>query len=205
MVVVAAWFALPTIASACDMKIGFLFMGIPSSSWSVGGGLNVQPGSDGDDTYWAANVDAAVALGERAVVIPGIGYCTRTGDDAEGEIVFGGGLGFNLWNNADGTVMVNLQGAVTHVSEGDYSAQSIPVSAAAMFEAGESASVFAGGGLQFFRDSFDGDSESDNDPFVYGGVAFGSSVAIQVGGSLRFGEHANDFAFNIGASIPMGG
>jgi hypothetical protein len=209
IVVAAAWLFVPTIASACDMKIGYLFMNMPTAPWTIGGGAQIQPGSDGDDTYWIANVDATFALGERAIVQPAVGYCTTTGDDDFGELVYGGAFGFHLFDNSDGTMAVNLQAAVTHVSYEGESEQSIPISAQALFEASESASLFGGAGLRGGRNSFPG-SDMDWDPFVDAGVHFGGNIQIQVGALLLFGDDSDggtstDFGINLSASVPMGG
>ena len=205
---VGMWLGWPAAASACDFYLAYTFLGAQNASFAIGGRLNIQPGSDGGDTFTIANADVAIPLGERGVVLPAVGICSG-GDET--ELTAGGGVGVNLFNSSDGLWSVNVQSHLAWASFEGGSEITAPVIAAASYAVNESASIFAGAGLQIGRVSFDSDfsgldgSETDSDPVGFAGVSFGSeSVGFSAGVQIKKGDEDTDYALVGGLRIPIG-
>ena len=196
----------PAALAACDFYMGYTFFRVPSSSVALGGGMNIQPGSDGEDTYLIPSVDVSIRLGERAVVRPGVGLCTSTGDESDSEVTLGGGFGIHLWTNDEGNFSLNLQGAIAHASGDDWSEQTMPFFAAGQYQASETAAVFFGAGFQVGRSSYgDEDAETDSDPMAFGGATFDvSRAAVSAGIQLKKGDSDTDYALVFGLNVPVG-
>jgi hypothetical protein len=207
-VALAAVMALvfPSVAAACDSSLGYFLMR-STMQRSVGVGIQIQPGSDGEDTYLIPTVDVGFPLGAgRGVVKPMIGLCTGDGT----EIVFGGGGGFQLWANPAGRFTLDGQVALTAYSFEGGSEQVVPISVMGRLNSSSgNASLVFGAGLQVARYSFEAagfsESGSDSDPFLSIGGLFGGGAARLQGGLLiRKGDSDTDLAVNLGAAIPWG-
>jgi hypothetical protein len=200
--------ACPSVASACDSYMGYFAMRfIRQRAKALGAGVQIQPGSDGDNTYFIPTVDVGFPLGEgRGVVKPMIGVCTGDGT----EIVFGGGGAFQLWGNPAGNFTVDGQVAVTAYSFEGGSEQVIPISLMGRLDSSSgSASLVFGAGFQVARYSVDSpgfsESGSDSDPFASIAGLFGSgAVRFQGGLLIKKGDTDTDFAINLGTAIPWG-
>lgn len=194
----------PALATACDTVLGFRPWHVMSKSVNVG--LEVVPGSNGGDTGLVFSGDFTIPVGEKAAVAPLLGYC-KFGDF--GEIVFGAGGALNVFNNADGTVSLNVQAALSYDAYEGGNEQSIPVGLAGSYTASEAASIIFGAGLAAYRFSSDvsGSSFSNTswDPFATGGAEFETESATFFAQlALRFYEGGTDTVINVGAGIPVG-
>ena len=194
----------PTLASACDTVLGFRPWHLNAKSANAG--LEIVPGSDGGDTGFVFTGDFTIPVGEKAAVAPLLGYC-KFGDF--GEIVLGAGGAVNVFNNADGTVALNVQMAVSHDSYEGGSEQSIPIGVAGSYAASETASIIFGGGLAAYRFTFDTGtmnvSNTSWDPFATAGAEFETESArffAQL--ALRLYDSGTDTVINLGAGIPVG-
>lgn len=197
------WLAVPSAVAACDTYLGYLPWARPSAKAAIGAGIHVQPGEDGEPTYWIPNVEGTLAAGEKLIVKGALGYCTSTGGpsgfESDSEITFGGGGAFQVLQNAN--VVLNVQAALTAYSFEGGSEQIIPITANAVFGSGV-ASFFGMAGFQWSRASIDSpgfsDSFTDTDPVLGGGVMFNN---FTVGAMLKFGEDgtggtSTDFSLN---------
>lgn len=196
----------PSLAFACDTVMGFRFWHTGGQGVMVNPGLHLVPGEDGGETGLIFSVDLGVPVGEKAVVAPLLGYC-KYGDF--GEIVFGGGAAVNIFNNAAGTIGLNVQAGLTYDSYEGGNEQSIPIGLMGAYSASETASILFGAGMSGYRysEDFGGESfsETDFDPYATGGAELMTgSMSLFATIVLFFYDGGTDTAFNVGAGIPLG-
>lgn len=195
----------PAAASACDFLLAYNYMGIPASGMTVGAGLTVAPLNGDGDSYLVPSVDVGIPVGARAVVHPVLAYCS--GDNDFGEIVFGAGGAFNIWNNADGNVHLNIQAHAARTGFDGGSEFSIPILASVLYNLNGGTSLFGSAGVQHYRLSFDeGDFDaSDTNPAGAAGVQFSAgSMHISVGLTAVSGDDDTSLGAFGGIRIPFG-
>ena len=185
--------AYATPAFACNFYFASTFMGIPARP-SFGGGVEANLG---DPATFAISGDVAMRLGNNMVVRPGIGICT--GDD-DTDPFFGAGVAYKLTQS--GTMGLNLQSGIAYRPLDGANVMTIPIGFAASFAGTGSMGFYAGASLLWSQvDIEDGESFSDSDPMLFGGLQSGSgSMSWSLGGSLLMGD---DSEFAIVAGISM--
>jgi hypothetical protein len=183
----------------------YSFMGRQRSAFTVGAGLNLQPGRNGGDTYVTPSADLGIRLGQRAVLRPAIGFCTG-GDET--NLTIGGAGSVNVWSNPAGRIAVDLQTHVARASGDGWSETAIPIVAAGSLNAGNAAAFFAGAGLVVGRSSYSmpGFSRSDTDtnPVGFAGVRLAAGN-IDVSGALQLisTDHDTNTGIVIGGRVPI--
>jgi hypothetical protein len=214
LLTVTAWLAGPAALSACETSLNHRFWNTMRGSLAIGAGVQIQPGSDGEETFMIFTGDLGIPVGERALIAPAVGLCRAGGDADFSEILFGAAGAVNIFNNQAGSLSLNLQAAVTRVSYESGSELNFPIALAGAARAGNALDVIFGGGMIGVRDSFEfgdvSDSETDFDPYGFGGVSLGAgqltlqgSVTARMGEDFE-GESEIDLAFNIAVAIPVG-
>jgi hypothetical protein len=206
--VLGLWAGVPAAASACDFSFAYHFLGVPETPYAVGGGILLSPLTGDDDMIMQPGVGVGIRLGQRAGVAPLVGYCKGTGDsDDLGEIMFGAGGLFNLWNSADGMMTLNVQAhaAYTSYGEGDFDASGIviPVMASFGYAMSETLLLYGQGGFIHDRYSEEDHDFNDTNPAFGGGVAFGAG-RFDVTGGLIFQMTDGDDDLGLVAAISTG-
>ena len=110
--------AYATPAFACDFYFNSTFLRIPARP-AFGGGMQT---AFGDATIWSFAGDVAMRLGDKAVVQPGVGFCTG-GDNT--DWFFGAGGAYRLMQSASMTI--NFQTGLTYASISGGSQLRIPI------------------------------------------------------------------------------
>ncbi|MEX1258283.1 MAG: hypothetical protein WEG36_11760 [Gemmatimonadota bacterium] len=201
--VMGLWAGVPAAASACDFSFAYQHLGVPPTQIVVGGGIHVSPlNNDDGDAFFMPAVGVGFRLGERAAVAPIIGYCS--GDNDFGEVMFGGGGLFNLWNSSDGMVHLNLQSHVTYVSAGDYSYLTIPVMGSIAYDMSETLALFGNAGIVHYRESNGADFDDTNPGFSAGVNFLVQSFRISTGLTYIMGEHDDSLGLIAAISRPLG-
>ncbi|MGQ0764305.1 MAG: hypothetical protein ACT4OZ_01395 [Gemmatimonadota bacterium] len=199
--------ALPTEAWACDFPFNGSFLGRSTGKWSIGGSLGL---TTSDPSLLVIAGDATINAGTKAVIRPAIGLCRSGGEGSSSEIVFGGGAGINVWNNADNKVALNVQTGLSFVSFDGGKDITIPVTVAGQFMANERTSFYGGAGMSHNRVSIDETSPgfdgtfSSTDPVLFGGVQFiQTRVLVVLGLHLLMGDGKNLFTLLGGFQVPF--
>ena len=203
-VIVAAAALWPASASACDFYLAYGPMGLQTGQFALGGAILFEPGEDDADGFIIPSADLGIRIGERFVVHPALGYCT--GGDDFSEIIIGGGAGVNLISNDQWSLGVQSHLARTSFEDG--SEMAIPVMASATFDVSETARLYAGFGLRFFRLSIDAldESETESDPAASAGITLPlGSLQVSGGIVLVNTDDDTDFSFGGGVQFPLGG
>ena len=188
--------AAATPAYACNFYFASTFMRVPAKP-SFGGGVN---GVLSDPALWMYNVDVAMRLGDNAVVQPGIGMCSGGGDT---NPFFGAGVGYRLTNNDN--MSLNLQSGISYLTADGGNIMTVPIGAALSFKASPTMSWYAGGSMWWMQlDPDVGDSESESDPVLFGGVQIASgAMAWTLGAQLLMGDET-EFGIVLGANMNQG-
>src|SRR5688572_31128530 len=186
--------AYATPAFACNFYFASTFMGIPARP-SFGGGVEANLG---DPATFAISGDVAMRLGNNMVVRPGIGICT--GDD-DTDPFFGAGVAYKLTQS--GTMGLNLQSGISYMPLDGANVMTIPIGLAASFAGSGSMGFYAGASLVWSQvDIEDGESFSDSDPVLFGGLQSRSgSMAWSLGAQILMGD---DTEFGIVAGVGFG-
>ncbi len=206
-VMVAVWVGWPAAVSACDFTFAYHFLGMSDSGTAIGAGVAISPLNGDGDAFVNTTAGVGFKLGDNVALAPLVGWCKGTGDEDDiSEIMFGGGGVFNLFSSDDGGTMFNVQTHAAYTSyEGDFSTLAIPVMAVVGHAVSDGVLLYGEGGFVWERESFDGDSDSETDPVVAGGLAFGAGdFNIVTGLTLIFGESQNDFGLVAAISRPLG-
>jgi len=134
------------------------------------------------------------------VVQPAIGICT--GDD-DTDPFFGAGVAYKLTQS--GTMTLNVQSGISYFSLDGGSIMTIPIGAAASFAGSGSMGFYAGASLWWTQVDPDvGESFSDSDPVLFGGIQSRSgSLGWSLGGQLYMGSDT-EFAIVAGVSMNQG-
>ena len=204
---VAVWAGWPAAASACDFPFAYHLLGVPESGVGIGAGIGISPLNGDDDAFLTPTVGVGFRLGDRAAIAPLLGYCKGTGDsDDFGEVMFGGGAIFNLWNSDDGMTTFNVQTHAAYTSFGDdESFLALPVMAVVGHALSEGVMIYGEGGIVFDRFSFSGDSETDQNAAFAGGLAFGAGeFNIVTGLTFLFTDSDNDLGLVAAISTGVG-
>ena len=182
--------------AACMFYSTATYLDIPAGgvTWGLGAALVFS-----DPSGTAFSGDASMRLGDKAVVRPGIGLCSRGG---ESDPFFGADVGFRLTQSP--TMNFNLQSGITYQSLEGGSVMSIPIGAAASFAGSGTMGFYAGGSLVWQQFEFDGGgSTSDTNPMLFGGIGSRSgSMGWKLGGQLLLGD---DTEFGVVAGISFAG
>jgi len=192
----ALCFAYATPAFACNFYFASTFMRIPARP-SFGAGVEANLA---DPATFAISGDVAMRLGNNMVVQPAIGICT--GDD-DTDPFFGAGVAYKLTQS--GTMTLNVQSGISYFSLDGGSIMTIPIGAAASFAGSGSMGFYAGASLWWTQVDPDvGESFSDSDPVLFGGIQSRSgSLGWSLGGQLYMGE-GTEFALVAGSSMNSG-
>jgi hypothetical protein len=196
----AAWTAP---AFACGFPLNSTFLRIPSTTTL---GIALQNWFT-DYSLMTLAGDVAVKAGSRAVIRPAVGICREeAGSETESNVLFGAGLGFNVWNDEAGKMSVNLQAGLEMVSYDGASYRNIPIGAAVQMRSSDNMSLFGGASINMSNYSVDGGGDfSNSDPSLFGGVVFkAGALDITAGATIWMGDET-DFALNVGASMALGG
>jgi hypothetical protein len=185
-------YAVP--AGACTFYSTATFLDIPAGGvvWGLGAAFTFDP------TFTAVSGDAAMRLGDKAVVRPAIGLCSGGG---ESDPFFGADVGFRLSQSS--TMSLNLQSGISYRSLDGGSVTTVPIGAAANFAGTGTMGFYAGGSLvwQSFE-SDGGGSASDTNPMLFGGIGSRSgSMGWKLGGELLLGD---DTRFGVVAGVSLG-
>ena len=188
--------AYATPAFACNFYFASTFMRIPARP-SFGAGVEANLG---DPATFAISGDVAMRLGNNMVVQPGIGVCT--GDD-DTDPFFGAGFAYKLSQSS--TMALNLQSGISYMPLDGANVMTIPIGLAASFAGSGSMGFYAGASLLWSQvDIEDGESSSDSDPVLFGGLQSRSgSMGWSLGGSLLMGDDS-EFAIVAGISMNQG-
>ena len=188
--------AYATPAFACNFYFASTFMRIPARP-SFGAGVEANLG---DPATFAISGDVAMRLGNNMVVQPGIGICT--GDD-DTDPFFGAGFAYKLTQSA--TMALNLQSGISYRPLDGANVMTIPIGLAGSFAGSGSMGFYAGASLLWSQvDIEDGESFSDSDPVLFGGLQSRSgSMGWSLGGSLLMGDDS-EFAIVAGISMNQG-
>lgn len=202
-----ACLAWPSVASACWTSELARLWAIPQK-FDLGAGLLFQPGEGGGEATQVFSASAAFKLGAKASLGPLVGMCKSGSYSAT---LFGAGAGFNVWNDNAGKIGINVQTGLNYLSDEGSTDIIIPVGAVAEFKPSDKLGFAAGAGMMIDRFSVDaqpgfaGFSETDTDPFFYGGAIFKmTALDIYVGGVLKMGEGGTDTALNAAIRLPIG-
>ena len=192
----ALCFAYATPAFACNFYFASTFMRIPARP-SFGAGVEANLA---DPATFAISGDVAMRLGNNMVVQPAIGICT--GDD-DTDPFFGAGVAYKLTQS--GTMTLNVQSGISYFSLDGGSIMTIPIGAAASFAGSGSMGFYAGASLWWTQVDPDvGESFSDSDPVLFGGIQSRSgSLGWSLGGQLYMGSDT-EFAIVAGVSMNQG-
>jgi hypothetical protein len=186
-------YAVP--AGACTFYSTATFLDIPAGGvvWGLGAAFTVS-----DPTFTAVSGDAAMRLGDKAVVRPAIGLCSGSG---ESDPFFGADVGFRLTQSS--TMNLNLQSGISYRSLEGGSVTMVPIGAAASFAGSGSMGFYAGGSLVWASFEADGGgSASDTNPMLFGGIGSSSgSMGWKLGGQLLLGD---DSEFGVVAGVTFG-
>ena len=186
--------AYATPAFACNFYFASTYMRIPARpSFGVGVEANLA-----DPATFALSGDVAMRLGNNMVVQPAIGMCI--GDD-DSDPFFGAGVAYKLTQS--GTMGLNLQSGISYMPLDGANIMTIPIGLAASFAGSGSMGFYAGASLVWAQvDIEDGESFSDSDPMLFGGLQSRSgSMAWSLGGQLLMGD---DTEFGIVAGVGFG-
>lgn len=187
-------YAVP--AHACTFYRTATYLDVPAGGvvWGLGAAFTFS-----DPTITAISGDAAMRLGNSIVVVPAIGLCSGGGDS---DPFFGADVGFRL--SSSSTMTLNLQSGITYQSLDVGSRMNIPIGAAAKFAGSGSMGFYAGGALVWSNVEIDdGESFSDTNPMLFGGLASSSgSMGWKLGGQILLGDDTN---FGLVAGISIGG
>ena len=89
-------------AHACGLWFNSTYLMVPASP-------TVSLGLQNIDNYMMIAADAALKLGDKIVLRPGVGTCRYTGDGGGSDMVFGAAAGMQVWKDAAGKVTANVQ------------------------------------------------------------------------------------------------
>lgn len=202
--------ASPVEAWACDFPFNGSFLSRSTGRWSIGGSLGL---TTSDPSVLVVAGDATINAGAKAVIRPAIGICRvggGDGGDSSTELMFGGAVGINVWNNADNRVALNVQSGLSYVAFDGGSDMTIPITLAGQLTANETTSLYGGVGMSHNRTSFDNvtpgfdDSFSATDPVLFGGVMFRQArAAIVAGIHLLLADSKNFFTLMGGFQVPF--
>jgi hypothetical protein len=150
-----------------------------------------------DPAFFAISGDVAMRLGNNMVVQPGIGICTGNDDT---NPFFGAGVAYKLTQS--GTMALNLQSGISYQTSDAANQMIIPIGAAASFAGSGTMGFYAGASLWWRQiDPDGGESSSDSDPVLFGGIqGFSGSLGWSLGGQLYMGD---DTEFGLVAGIHM--
>jgi hypothetical protein len=188
--------AYATPAYACNFYFASTFMRIPARP-SFGAGVEAN---FADPATFAISGDVAMRLGNNMVVQPAIGVCS--GDD-ETDPFFGAGVAYKLTQSA--TMALNLQSGISYFSLDGGNIMTIPIGAAASFAGSGTMGFYAGASLWWTQVDPDiGDSSSETDPVLFGGLQSRSgSLGWSLGGQLYMGDDT-EVALVAGISMNSG-
>jgi hypothetical protein len=164
--------------------------------------------------------DAAIRASDKIVARVGGGNCSYGG---ESSIVFGGGVGVNVWNDAAGKVAVNVQAGLEMDSYEGGNERNIPIGLAVRYrlsggssaraagpgllQGGSSAdvSLYGSGAMHIYNDSYEGESYSSNDPAVSGGVIVATgNFQVTAGVTMFMYDGGSEMGFNVGGGMAVG-
>ena len=184
--------AQATPAFACDFYFNSTHLRIPARP-AFGGGMSTN---FGNNTTWSFSGDVAMRLGDKAVVQPGVGFCSGNGSDW----FFGAGGAYRLKQSASMTI--NLQTGLTYATISGGSQLRIPFGGSLLMKQNEMYSLYGGASFVWTQADFDEfESVSDIDPLVFGGLQYTSGPVVwSFGGQLLF---ADDIEFGILAGGSM--
>jgi len=201
MVAVGVWALWPATASACDLYLAYTYLGVPTGSLAVGGGLVASPMSGDTDTFLMPSVDLGIRLGDRAVVRPALGLCNGPDDN---EIILGAGGSFNIWRDASSGSALNVQAHLARTSTDGFTTMSIPIVGSGIYPLTDSASIFGTLGVQMLRWSYESLSNSDTNLVAATGVRFSTgSTDISAGINIVNTDDDTDLGLIAGVSIPF--
>jgi hypothetical protein len=185
-----------TPAFACNFYFASTFMKMPARP-SFGVGVEA---TFSDPTLTAVSGDVAMRLGNNMVVQPGIGACFSSDDT---ESFFGAGLAYMLTQS--GTMTLNLQSGISYMPLDGGSRMTIPIGLAASFAGSGAMGFYAGASLWLQQfDVDDGESDSETDPVLFGGLQSRSgSLGWSLGGQLYMGNDT-EFALIAGVQLNQG-
>lgn len=185
--------AYATPAFACNFYFASTFMRIPARP-AFGAGVEA---TFSDPAFFAISGDVAMRLGNNMVVQPGIGICTGNDDT---NPFFGAGVAYKLTQS--GTMALNLQSGISYQTSDAANQMIIPIGAAASFAGSGTMGFYAGASLWWRQiDPDGGESSSDSDPVLFGGIqGFSGSLGWSLGGQLYMGD---DTEFGLVAGIHM--
>jgi hypothetical protein len=185
--------AYATPAFACNFYFASTFMRIPARP-AFGAGVEAALS---DPSFFGISGDVAMRLGNNMVVQPAIGICT--GNDNT-DPYFGGGIAYKLTQS--GTMALNLQSGIAYQTSDGANVMTIPIGAAASFGGSGSMGFYAGASLWWRQvDPDGGESVSDSDPVLFGGLqGYSGSFGWSLGGQLLMGD---DTDFGIVAGVHM--
>ena len=188
--------AYATPAFACNFYFNSTFMRIPARpSFGVGVEANLA-----DPASFAVSGDVAMRLGNNMVVQPAIAACILDGDT---DPFFGAGVAYKLTQS--GTMGLNLQSGISYMPLDGANIMTIPIGLAASFAGSGTMGFYAGASLLWAQvDIEDGESFSDSDPMLFGGLQSSSgSMAWSLGAQLLMGDDT-EFGIVAGVSFNQG-
>jgi opacity protein-like surface antigen len=207
-----ALLVLPAHAYACGFPFSGTYLARSSGKMAFGGTLGF---TTSDPSVTVVTGDLSINLGPKAVVRPAIGICRAgggEGGESSSELMFGGDVGVNFWNNADGKVALNVQSGLSILSVEGATDMTIPITVAGQFKANENTSIYGGAGVSHNRFKYSSGSPGASDetftatdPVVYGGVAITQPRArFTAGLQMLMGDSKTFFTIIGGVQIPLG-
>lgn len=207
----AALLSVTESAHACDFPFFGTFLSVPKTQLEFGGFLGF---TTSDPSVTVVSGDVGFKLGTKGVARPAIGICHAGGGgdgDSSNDLMFGGGVGFNVWNNVPETFALNVQSGLSFISSDGATDITIPIVLAGQFKANDKTMVHGGVGMSYNRFSYDAGttefsgSASSTDPVISGGVTFNEPKASFTAGlQILVGDSKTFTSLLAGVRVPLG-